>query len=202
VTDRGARRQHAAHRIEADLPTEHVGGERAGRRHEDRHERHRPQQLEQRQREHVEADVVTEDRIDAAEAGGVEIRQPRIPLPAGIQTDEQPEHARRDHHQRPEARRIHRDRPRPFRGDDGELPRPQRAEGDGEIAREHREHHQAGGHGHRGPGGQRADEHLLVTQFPEPQPVGVELGEGRKAEQDQDGDEEEREAPEHAAARL
>ena len=202
VPRRAPRHEHAARRVEPDLFREHVRRDRHRRHQEDDEVQDPLDHLQQRQREHVEADVVSEDRVGLAERRRVQEVQPRFPLAAGIVRDEQRDDADGPQRQRTDARRVHHDRLRAVLRVDDERPGAQGAQGEHEVPGQQREDHDAGDGADQGLRAQRSQEDRLVAELLEPQPVGVERrGRGHAREEEeqpqQDGELPELHVPAH-----
>jgi len=161
----------------------HAAGRQAG--DDDERLQQAPQELLDRQREDVEADLVPEEGVRLAEGHAVAPREPRLPLAGREQGDEDREErggaerqpvelpATGDGQLDPLARREH--RAHVAQAADG-LPQvqPQPA---------HREHEGRDEEGD--PRAQDRDEHLLVADLVEPEPVGVQMQQRGPAQHEQ-----------------
>ena len=117
-------------------------------------------------------------------------------MPAGLNRDEERDEAGHAERQGPDARRVHDDGLWALRRGDHDRARTQGPHGDHEVARQQREGGQAGARHDESLGAQGLQEHLLVAELLEPEPVGVERRGRRHAGHEDDQDRECREPSE------
>jgi hypothetical protein len=179
----GKRRREAAAGHEVD-------GAGADRRQRDQALQQPADQLQERQREHVERHVAAQERVGLGERHGVAPRHPDVPLARREQRDEDRDQHRR---RRDEGLQLTPARQRDLDALTGNEDGPQvahRGEGDAQVQHEpdERDHERDGEERPLAP--QHRLEHRLVAHFAEPEPVGVEPQQGRGGEhQDEDGEE-------------
>ncbi len=107
-----ARNRHAAALGEVQRAGQHVGGGRSDERDDEHGNRDLLREIEHRQAEDVEADVVSENRIGDAEGHAVAELQPPHPFAAAGEADHQGNHKAADADQSadllaPHHRRLH-----------------------------------------------------------------------------------------------
>ena len=187
---------HAAQRIEGQVAGGDMGAADAADRQNDRRQRDPVHEFQHRQPEQVERDVATKHRVGPAERRGVECIQPGRPGRGRVETNEQRGNERARVDERAESPGIDRDDARAVRRGNRELAAPEQAEREPQVEPEDDEDHRPDREAGRRLRRQRLEENLLVAQFLEPEPVGVELGERWNAREDEEGGEEEKEAGE------
>ena len=185
------RHPQPAARIEADRARENVdhAGDDACKHHQ--REQIPAEQIQEGQVEDIEARVPAEHRIHVAERLGVSEQQPLLPLARSKQAEEHSQPRRNARAERLHAASIDGDRQRSLARVDDHLPGRDRAHRDPEVDEKDAEGHRHGRDTERALRGQRSGEDVLITHFPEPQPVRIK-GDRRG----QDDREEEDDGPE------
>ncbi len=183
---RGRTQLYAALRAqskEAGADIDQPGADGREGQHDDRQ---RVQPPPERQREHVEADVVAEHRIDLAERHRVPVDEPRLPLGGRDRRHQDGAGGGSHRDDRPQPGRIHDDDARALRRDHDDLAPRQHAKRQPQVERQQAE---ADGKS-RHPQGRLRRQALgvdaLIADLREPQPVGIELHARRQQEEDRD----------------
>ena len=129
-----------------------------------------------------------------SEGGAVQEIQPGLPLRTGIERNEDRNQRDRGQAEPFDAAQIHGNRLWTVRRHNHERPWPEPAQRGERIAGEQRKDNQARDRGDQRAGAERLQEDLLVADFLEPEPVGVELRQCRQCRHDEDEQEKQRNA--------
>ncbi len=177
-----------------------VGRDRADRRQHHHREADVARDVEERQREDVEGDVVAEQRIRLAERRRFQEAEDRQPLAGGDDAEEEREQRRGGDGHEPEVARIEHDRLQIASSGEHDVGLGEPPHGHAQVAEQEEERRQE----HRGAdqalGRQRLQEHALVAGLAEPEPLRVELGERRERHDEQQRDQCVRESDGHRVA--
>ena len=175
----------AACRVEPELLAEQICGHRRGCHQQDDEIQDAVNLFEQGQREDVETDIPSKDGIELAERRPVQEIQPGLPARAGVEPNQHRDDGDRGQAEPLDTAQIHGNRLRALRRHNHERPWSEPAQRCERIASERRKNDQSGAYRHQRAGAQGLQEHLLVADFLEPQPVGVELSQCRQAGHDE-----------------
>ncbi len=189
---------------EVQRARQHVGRGRANERHDDDGDADLLHQIEQRQAEHIEADVVPQDRIVDAERHGVPELEPAHPLAAAGQGDHQGDDQGADTDDlayllAPNHRRLH--GTRSARADEDVRARDRRHR-DPQVAVEHREREAQDEGEERRLGPQARHIDLAIPDGAEPQPLDEERDEIGQDDERDDGTETQKGADIHVGTSI
>ena len=165
--------------VDAELVRDDVDGRRPQQREHHHGQREVPDEVDEGQREDVEADVAAEERVRLVERDRVAELQPREPLVRGEDAEEQRHHGR-DAGAQPQQllRGQHHRLNLAVAGEQG-VGLPEAAEGEAEIERQPGEREQEHDRAQRQPGAQGTREDVGVLDLVEPQPLGEQVQRGR-----------------------
>ena len=150
--------------------------------------------LPHRQPEDVERDVAPEQRIALAERHAVEEAQPAEPVGRAREPEQDAQHAGARHRERADHPALHRDRAAVLAGTDDDVRAGEGAAGEVEVAEQDQEDGRERRREDHRLRVERPEEHAVVLQLSEPEPVGVVPGDRRHDEQCRDDEQREADA--------